>query len=113
VEASAIAFEMFSKARSATTPAQATGPAQTATVRFDRSQQEAEWQGSEASLLAFAEAQGLKPIFACRSGVCGTCACNLLEGEVAYNEQPNARVADGKVLICISRPKSTVVRLEI
>lgn len=113
VDSSAIAFEMFSKSRSAEAPAQPAGTGHAAKVRFERSQQEAEWQGTEDSLLAFAEAQGLKPNFACRSGVCGTCACSLLEGEVAYSEQPSAKVAEGKVLICISTPKSTNVRLDI
>ncbi|MEN9059775.1 2Fe-2S iron-sulfur cluster-binding protein [Ponticoccus litoralis] len=57
-------------------------------VRFARSDLEFTWDGSSGTLLEFAEAQGLSPNFECRDGICGTCACRKLSGEVAYAEEP-------------------------
>ena len=47
---------------------------ETATITFARSGQSATWASTDPddTLLAFAEAQGLEPPFACRAGVCGT-----------------------------------------
>ncbi len=114
-----IQFEMFTKgARSAPAPT-AAGSSQEppaslpATVTFTRSQRTAEWNGSHETLLEFAEAQGLNPDFSCRAGLCGTCACRLLEGEVSYTAPPTAAVAPGSVLICISQPKTARLSLDL
>lgn len=83
------------------------GAPSAAEVRFALSGQVATWDGSE-SLLDFAEAQGLQPEFSCRNGVCGTCACALVSGEVEYVEDPLDPPPEGQVLICCARPRGPV-----
>jgi uncharacterized protein len=39
--------------------------------------------------------------------------CKILEGEVDYQEEPTAAIAEGSVLICISKPKTARVVLEL
>ena len=79
------------------------------TVEFRRSGRTVAWDADAPSLLAFAEAQGLKPDFSCRSGVCSTCTTRLLAGEVRYFEAPLDPPEAGTALICCSKPKSSVV----
>lgn len=74
-------------------------------VRFARSGASADWDGSHASLLEFAEAQGLPAPSGCRSGTCGACALPLLAGEVAYTRGCAAELANGQVLMCSAIPK--------
>ena len=57
------------------------------------------------SLLDFAEAQGLSPDFSCRAGICSTCKSRLVEGEVAYFEDPLDELAADEVLLCCSKPQ--------
>jgi len=78
-------------------------------VNFRRSDASADWDGSANSILELAENCGLEPEFSCRSGICNACKCTLVSGEVEYFEQPLTAPENGKVLICCSRPKGTVV----
>jgi hypothetical protein len=39
--------------------------------------------------------------------------CKILEGEVEYQEPPTAEIAEGSVLICISKPKTARVVLDL
>lgn len=70
---------------------------------------QAQWQEGCESLLVAAEEAGLSPEFNCRSGLCNSCMCTLVSGEVEYFEDPLDDVPEGKVLLCCSRPKSKVV----
>lgn len=79
-----------------------------AVVTFAKTGTEAIWDDPNMTLLELAEAQGLTPRFMCRSGLCGRCRTNLLEGEVHYPEPPLAKTKDGQVLICCSRPAKDV-----
>ncbi|WP_138465632.1 2Fe-2S iron-sulfur cluster-binding protein [Poseidonocella sp. HB161398] len=91
-------------------PAAAAAPATgTATVRFARSGIEMPWDPAQASLLDFAEAQGLSPDFSCRAGICGSCACRKLEGETEYSEDLLEEPAEGEILLCCSVPRGPVV----
>jgi ferredoxin-NADP reductase len=108
-------FEMFSKAP----PTQSS---QFVTVRtvaggaevvFQQSGKTESWQDTADNLLEFAEDQGLNPPYSCRQGICGTCECRLLEGEVGYSAPPTAAIAEGSVLICIARPKTNRVVLDL
>lgn len=108
-----IQFEMFSKAPQPGSPAGAAAESVEATVTFARSNRTVTWEGETSSLLAFAEAQGLSPDFSCRAGVCGTCECRLLEGEVSYEVEPTASVAPGSVLICIAKPNTGQITLDL
>ncbi|WP_324753458.1 2Fe-2S iron-sulfur cluster-binding protein [Roseovarius sp. Pro17] len=78
-------------------------------VTFRKSGASAEWDGSAGSLLELAENAGLNPDFSCRAGICNTCKCGLIAGEVEYFEDPLIPPEAGQVLICCARPKGAVV----
>ena len=67
------------------------------------------WDGTSESILAFLEAQGIEPEFSCRAGVCGTCEQGLVSGEVDYFEEPLDVIPQDRVLLCCTRPKSSLV----
>lgn len=73
---------------------------QTVPVRFTRSGVTATWDGSHASLLALAEANGVPAQSSCRSGQCGACAVGLTSGAVSYIRECDAQVGAGQVLMC-------------
>ena len=75
-------------------------------VAFAKSGIEATWSPDQGTLLELAEAEGLSPAFACRSGICGTCATPIKCGDVDYLEEPSAPHGDDEVLICCSTPRS-------
>ncbi|MEL6401123.1 MAG: 2Fe-2S iron-sulfur cluster-binding protein [Cyanobacteria bacterium J06626_4] len=108
-------FESFSKPVPSTTVATATvtDAIATAEVVFAQSGTTATWNAGDGTLLEFAEDQGLSPDFSCRAGICLTCMCAIAEGEVAYEEPPAGTPDDGKVLICVSQPRTAKVVLEI
>jgi len=62
--------------------------ADTAEIVFARSGVTAEWTDADSSLLELAERAGLTPDFSCRSGICNSCVCNVIEGDVEYAEEP-------------------------
>ncbi len=78
-------------------------------VTFARSGLTAAWDMSCETILDLAEHHGLSPPYSCRSGICHTCMCELVEGEVEYIEEPLDPPDAGQVLICCSRPKSKLV----
>jgi len=78
-------------------------------VTFARSGVTAGWDPACESILDLAEKQGLNPDYSCRSGICHTCMCMLVEGEVDYFEEPLDEPEPGRVLICCSRPKTDIV----
>lgn len=78
-------------------------------VEFRRSGVTASWSESSGSLLAFAESLGLAPDFSCRAGVCDTCKSRLVSGGVTYFEEPLSEPGPEEVLLCCSRPRSSVV----
>ncbi len=78
-------------------------------VTFARSGVTAGWDPACESILDLAERQGLSPDYSCRSGICHTCLCPLVEGEVEYLEDPLDQPDPGCVLICCSRPKTSLV----
>lgn len=108
-----IAHEFFGPA-SQLEPAPAK-PAETAetpvagdAVTFRTSARTAPWDDS-ASLLDFAEAQGLTPDFSCRAGVCGTCVTRLIDGAVDWTDDPLDPPPEGHILLCCTRPRGAVV----
>ncbi len=65
----------------------------------------------EQSLLEGIEAEGLPIIAACRSGVCGACKCQVLEGETESSSQMTLtpdEIAQGYVLACSTKMKSDI-----
>ncbi len=73
-------------------------------VRFERSGIETSWDPAKGSLLDLAEAEGLRPDYSCRSGICQTCATRAIDGEVDYLEPPMVDPVAGMALICSSHP---------
>ena len=78
-------------------------------VSFSRSGVAATWDPTCETILDLAEKQGLSPDYSCRSGICQTCMCELIEGEIEYVDEPLATPDPGHILICCSRPKSKLV----
>ena len=79
-----------------------------ATVTFAFSKKTVAWDDKHASLLELAEAQGLKPDFSCRSGICSTCQCELISGRLTYFTDPLDTPEEGMALICCSKPDGDV-----
>jgi ferredoxin-NADP reductase/MOSC domain-containing protein YiiM/ferredoxin len=79
-----------------------TGP----TITFSRSDLAVPWDAGYRSLLDFAEACDVQVGFGCRTGVCHACESGLLAGQVDYEVEPLEPPADGRVLMCCTRPTS-------
>jgi len=117
VPESQVFFEAFTKSSpkppTAVSAPQAGAADTQAEIVFAKSDKTATWTSGAGSLLEFAEANNLEPDYSCRQGICGTCTCRILEGEVEYQQPPVAAIAPGSVLICISRPKTPRVILDL
>ncbi|NJL49795.1 MAG: 2Fe-2S iron-sulfur cluster binding domain-containing protein [Leptolyngbyaceae cyanobacterium SM2_5_2] len=114
VPAEQIRFESFSKPAPAQVEREAaTNGAAMAEVVFAKSGKTVTWSPADGTLLELAEAQGLDPAFSCRAGICLTCMCRLNDGEVVYDQPPTGTPEEGSVLICVSKPKSAQVVLEL
>jgi uncharacterized protein len=120
IEKNRIAYEFFGPAtvlEQAPVPIPVAAPPSTdkkitgdaITVEFRKSGLTAVWDEKAGSLLDFAEAQGLSPDFSCRAGICSTCKSRLVEGAVAYFEDPLDDLAADEVLLCCSKPQGPVV----
>ena len=104
-----IRFEAFGPASVKRTPTHAVvaeekAEAGGAQVTFARSQQTVQWLPKHGSLLEFAEKHGIEAQSSCRSGMCGTCSTRVLSGQIAYDGEIEAEVADGSALICMAHP---------
>ncbi len=116
VPESRVFFESFIKAsKGSSEPPSTEGSngVEGAEIDFKQSKKTINWESDADSILDFAEANDLNPPYSCREGICGTCECRILEGEVEYFETPTAEVEEGSVLICISKPKTSKVVLNL
>lgn len=59
-----------------------------------------------SNLLESLEAQGVQLPYQCREGYCGGCRTDLIEGEVAYLQEPMAWINEGEILPCCCVPKT-------
>ena len=98
------------KAEAATSTA---GAVESAEVTFAQSNKTVTWTPADGTLLEFAEANGLSPDYSCRQGVCHTCTCCIESGEVEYTDEPAGEPEAGNVLICVSRPKTDKIVLDL
>ncbi|MBK1615937.1 FAD/NAD(P)-binding oxidoreductase [Rubrivivax gelatinosus] len=78
-------------------------------VSFRRSGRTLVWDGRDATLLDFAERNGVKVESGCRSGGCGACETRVASGSVQYAHQPDHDVAPGHCLLCVGKPTSALV----
>jgi MOSC domain-containing protein YiiM/ferredoxin-NADP reductase len=75
------------------------------TVAFVRSGIAVRWSAATyPSILELAEACDVPVRWSCRSGVCHSCETALIGGTVEYTNEPPDPPAEGRVLICCSRP---------
>ncbi|NVD42022.1 pyridoxamine 5'-phosphate oxidase family protein [Ensifer sp. HO-A22] len=105
IHAETFGLSSLTRSPDAGLPASAKQPASTPVrVIFAASGKEARWQPGEGTLLDLAEARGLLPEYGCRNGSCGSCSTRVLEGEVAYPQQPSFEARQGEALICCAVP---------
>ena len=79
-----------------------------ARIRFARSELTVDWHAEDdLTLLALAERAGLTAPYDCRSGACLTCKTPILQGGVT------AAAPDGAALLCIGRPATTDLVLDL
>ena len=115
VPAARIHIERFGVAPGAVTPVGAVvheaqpGDAERARVVIVRDglRREIDFSRDQPSILDAASAAGLEVPFSCTSGVCGTCRCKVMEGEVRMERNfalDKAEVASGFVLACQAHP---------
>lgn len=77
------------------------------TVTFSRSGISATWHPSDGPLLSFAEAKGLVLPAHCRAGLCQTCGCAVLDGEIqALTDFPITKA--GYASLCAAVPGSDI-----
>jgi ferredoxin-NADP reductase/MOSC domain-containing protein YiiM len=81
------------------------GPA----VTFARSGLTATWSDAYSSVLELAEACDVPTQWACRTGVCHTCATAVLSGEGFYDIPPLEPPGDSELLICSAQPAADLV----
>ena len=111
VPATDVHFEAFGPA---TVRATLVAPVQSAAavgvaVQFLRSGRTLAWDGADASLLDFAEKNGVVVEAGCRAGSCGSCDTELVSGTVRYANTPDFKVASGHCLLCVGMPESALV----
>jgi len=110
-------FEMFTKASKVTVDhvieTHFKGSIGESEIIFSQSNKTAFWNNESDNLLEFAEANNIEPPYSCRQGICGTCMCKILEGEVDYQTKPVTDIELGSILICIARPKTSRVILDL
>lgn len=111
-------FESFgggakTNAASKSTTTQNSGDGRNAEIVFAKSGKTLTWEDSDGTILEFAEANGIEADYSCRQGICLTCMCKINEGEVEYEEPPAGTPDEGSVLICVAKPKSSKVVLDL
>ena len=115
VPAERIHIERFGVPAGAATPVGAVvheaqpGDAEQARVVIVRDglRREIDFSKDQPSILDAASAAGLEVPFSCTSGVCGTCRCKVIEGEVRMERNfalDKSEVANGFVLACQAHP---------
>lgn len=101
-----IHYELFVSPGAARVDAAKAPTAGPFTVHFAASGVRARWDPDAGSLLDLAEAQGLQPRAACRSGACRACLQTVSTGTTAYLSEPLAITPPGSVLLCSAVPTS-------
>ena len=74
-------------------------------IQFEKSGKTLVWDPKAASLLDFAELNGVPIDSGCRAGNCGTCLTAVRKGKVELVGEPGSKPEEGSCLACISIPK--------
>ncbi len=85
------------------------------TVRLARQNRTIDIDGG-VSLLDALEFEGVIVPSVCREGICGTCECTVLEGEVDHRDQilgPDERASHQIMMVCVSRAKGSHLVLDL
>ncbi len=80
-------------------------------IEFTRSRRTIE-APEDTFILTAAMNAGLRLPSSCTQGVCGTCKCRLVSGQVDMNHAGGIRqreIEQGMILVCCSRPLSDLV----
>jgi ferredoxin-NADP reductase/MOSC domain-containing protein YiiM len=77
-------------------------------VSFTRSGLVVPWDTRFKSVLELAEACDVPVRWSCRTGVCHTCECGVLDGRLRYAPEPLDQPAPGYALICCSTPETPI-----
>ncbi|MFK5980800.1 MAG: MOSC domain-containing protein [Rhizobiaceae bacterium] len=67
------------------------------------------WKEGLFSILSLADRNGLSLPASCRTGLCGICTCRMDSGDIEYVVEPLDRPKLGEVMVCCSRPTSSIV----
>lgn len=102
-------FEAFGPATVRRRPGAASVLQAPVEVQFRESGRTIMWDGDTATLLDFAESNGITIPAGCRSGSCGTCETRLESGTVVYPIAPEYDVTAGFCLPCVGVPRTPVV----
>ena len=102
-----IHFEAFGPAtiKKAVAPA---ADAEQYEINFVRANKKLMWDGSDTSLLDFAERNGINMDSGCRAGNCGTCLTAIRSGDIEHVSPTGMDVEKGSCLACIAVPKSSI-----
>ncbi|MEP9317750.1 PDR/VanB family oxidoreductase [Pseudomonas sp. LABIM340] len=109
---SQVHFELFSVPTSSDTEK---GPDNSFVVELAQSQMELTVP-ADKSILDVLEEAGIMAPFSCREGLCRTCECRVLEGEVDHRDyvlSDEERDSNSVILQCVSRAKSAKLVLDI
>jgi ferredoxin len=91
--------------------AESSDEVRTWTVEFTRSRRTIE-APEDTFILTAALRAGLRLPSSCTQGVCGTCKCRLVSGQVDMTHAGGIRqreIDQGMILVCCSRPLSDLV----
>lgn len=83
------------------------------TVTVDGETSEVKWNREKNLIDALLDADVDAP-YSCKGGVCSSCLCKLEEGEVHLGENfvlTDSDLENGMILACISRPKSSSIKI--
>jgi ferredoxin-NADP reductase/ferredoxin len=78
-------------------------------VKFETSQIETTFDGSNSDLLSHAKANDVEISSGCRMGNCGSCTVKLLQGKVEYKHPPASSLGADEILPCVCVPTTDLV----
>lgn len=86
-----------------------------ATVKIDGQTRSFTIDKNHQTVLEAAQAHGIELPYSCKAGVCSTCVCKVVEGEVEMDRNfalEDYELARGFVLACQSRPVSATLAID-